>query len=343
MTVNRNQRPPRAGPTVRRRRLAPAASVIASALALLIAACGGVARPGAPPPSPTEPVVVSGEDVTGAAGQSLGAYVPESDVTFEIATNTGIEQLVGLLAEREFIDWDSVREGFEAAPASIGGAVPPSLSTVAATAATGPTGSLYAEYFGSADWLQQRAIDAITGGGAFAGRSEMERASELSTLLSIELPLIRALIAAEAGERLTAAGELDSRFGAPHEWDRLWAIVQGAAPLNRALDEQTLVAIRQGHDLSVAGHVAGTGDSHDIVRGALVRTALEATSEFGVSRSRAYIRAIEPLLARIDPQGTRELVALLESDGEPDARGDRTRGRSTGRAGRSRAWCRCWW
>jgi len=126
--------------------------VVTSVLALLLLACGDVARPSGPAPTPTEPIIIASEGVPGAAGLPLGPYTPGSDVSIEVRTNESIDQLVGLLAELEFIDWDSVLENFEAAPAPIGETTPPSVAEVAGSAATGPLGAAYSERFGSADW-----------------------------------------------------------------------------------------------------------------------------------------------------------------------------------------------
>ncbi len=280
----------------------------------MLAACGDVARPGEAGPSATAPVVVNAAEVPGAAGQPLGPYTPGSDVSFEVRTNAATEQLVALLTDPTFVDWDMVREGFDAAPAPVGGAIPPTLSAVAFGAATGPLGAAYIDHFGSRDWLQQRALDAITGSGEAAARSDAQRATDLAYLLSIELPLIRALVAAEAGERLTEDGDLDDRFGAPHEWDRLWVILQGAAPLGDALTEETLAAIRSGADAAANGDTAAAAAAHDVVRLALLRAALGAIGhpEGDAVRSAAYLRGVEPLLVSLDPAATRQLREELE-------------------------------
>lgn len=289
------------------------AAITVSLLATTIA-CGDVARPGAPGPSPTAPVVVNAEGVPGAAGQPLGPYTPGSDVSFEVRTNAATEQLVGILSDPTFVDWDSVREGFEAAPAPVGGAIPPTLSAVTFGAATGPLGASYIEHFGSRDWLQARALDTITGSGDFASLSDTDRAADLANLLSIELPLIRALVAAEAGERLTEAGDLDPRFGAPHEWDRLWVILQGAAPLSPALTEDTLTAIRSGADAAASGDTSAARAAHDVVRVALVRTALESISDSDPAAATAFLRGIEPVLTALDSATTSQLRDHLETD-----------------------------
>jgi len=292
--------------------------LFAASLLLVAAACGEVARPGAPVPSPTEPVVVNAEGVPGAAGQPLGPYTPGSDVSFELRTNAATEQLVGLLADSTFVDWDLIRESFEAAPAPVAGADPPSLSAVAGSAATGPLGAAYVERFGSADWLQARALAAILGTDEFAASSDRDRAAELSNLLAIELPLVRALVAAEAGERLTAAGDLDRRFGAPHEWDRLWVIFQGAAPLVAALTEETLGAIQSGAAAGASGDAEAARNAHDVVRVALLRIALAEIARSEAARANAFLAGVEPLLAQLDPGATRDLAALLGPDAAPD-------------------------
>ena len=64
-------------------------------------------------------MVVNAEGIPGAAGQPLGPYTPGSDVSFEVRTNAATEQLVGILSDPAFVDWDSAREAFEAAPAPI--------------------------------------------------------------------------------------------------------------------------------------------------------------------------------------------------------------------------------
>lgn len=285
---------------------------------VILAACGEAPRPGAPAPAPTEPVAIGAEGVPGAAGQPLGPITPQSDVSFEVRTNAAIEQLVGLLLDPTFVDWDAVREAYEASPAPVGNAVPPSVAAVMRTAATGPLGADYVERFGSRDWLNARALNAITGTGRFTGSSDTERAAALTDLLTIELPLVQALVAAEAGERLTEAGDLDPRFGAPHEWDRLWVIVQGAAPLGDALTDSTVAAIVAGATAGREGDDAAARTAHDTVRVALLHTALDAIAESEATRAMAFLRGVEPLLARIDPAGTTHLADLIESDEPPD-------------------------
>ncbi|MDA0350685.1 MAG: hypothetical protein O3A10_00560 [Chloroflexi bacterium] len=302
---------------------------------ILGAACGEVPRPGDPPPTPTEPVIVNAEGIPGAAGQPLGPYTPASDVSFEVRTNAAIEQLSGLLLDPATVDWDAVREAYEAAPAPIGSAVPPSLAAVAASAATGPLGASYIEEFGSAAWLTDRALAAISGSGEFADRSAADRAAVLSNLFAIEVPLVRALVALEAGERLTSVGDLDRAFGAPHEWDRVWVILQGAPALNGVLNEETLAAILAGSAAAASGDTAAVRDAHDVVHVALLRTALEGIALEGVAaaqgqaspeqrardlaRGGAFLRGVQPLLSRVDAATTRRLSALLERDVTPGA------------------------
>jgi hypothetical protein len=306
----------RAARHARWRSIAPSAALLLAILAGV--ACGEVPRAGDPVASPTEPVVVNAEGVPGAAGQALGPYTPTSDVSFEVRANAATEQLLGLLNDPAFVDWDAALESFEGTPAPIGGAVPPSLSAVAATAATGPTGAIYAEYFGSADWLRATAQDAILGSGEFAGQTDAERAARLANLVSIELPLLRAFVAAEAGERLTEAGDLDPRFGAPHEWDRLWVIVQGATALNGALTDETVAAIQDGAAAAKAGDTTAVRDARDVVQLALLRVALEGIAGGGGAPSLAFLRGVEPLLARVDASATRRLETLLGSDAPED-------------------------
>jgi hypothetical protein len=320
----------------RGRRLLPRYLVAVAAItaALLAAACGDVAHPGGPPPTPTEPVLVNAENVPGAAGFALGPYTPTSDVTFEVRTNAAIEQIAGFLAD-PFPDWDAVRESFEAAPAPVGEITPPSLAAVTATAATGPLGGVYTGYFGAPDWLHARALDAIGGTGDFAQRSDTERAATLNQLFAIELPINRALFAAEATERLTAEGDVDLRFGAPHEWDRLWAILQGSPALAPLLTDDLVDTILRGQAASAAGDTAAMSEAHDAVRAALLTAALEEIAGLAPSalpgsavainvsledraRATAYLRAVEPLLARVDRNATTRLSDLLAGDGPPD-------------------------
>ena len=123
---------------------------------------------------------------------------------------------------------------------------------------------------------------------------------------------MRALVAAEAGERLTELGDLDSRFGAPHEWDRLWVILQGAPPLAGALTEDTLAAIRSGATAAAAGDVEAARDAHDLVRVAIVRAALEAIGDRETPAADAYFRGVVPLLMTLDPSATQQLSTHLE-------------------------------
>ena len=89
---------------------------------------------------------------------------------------------------------------------------------------------------------------------------------------------MQALFAVEAGERLTDAGDLDFRFGAPHEWDRLWTIVHGVPALAGALDPAAAEAINLGALTAASANVEATEGVQDVVRVALASVAVKASS-----------------------------------------------------------------
>lgn len=140
--------------------------------------------------------------------------------------------------------------------------------------------------------------------------------------MTIELPLVRALVAVEAGERLTEAGDLDPWFGAPHEWDRLWAILYGTPALSGAMSEELLAAVHSGATASMQGDTAAARDAHDLVRRVVLRVALQgittSSARSDAGRAAAYLRGVEPLLARVDPRATDALASLLAVEGPLD-------------------------
>jgi hypothetical protein len=111
------------------------ALVVTSIVAVLLVACGDVARSGGAAPTATEPIIVNAVNVPGTAGVPLDAHTLQSDVTIEVRNGTASAQIVQLLSASSGVDWDTVREGFEASPAPIGAVMPPTLSSVMKSAA----------------------------------------------------------------------------------------------------------------------------------------------------------------------------------------------------------------
>ena len=304
-----------------------------AALVLLLAGagCGDLARPdGGDAGSPV--VAGSGADAAGAAGtagggdggaeagQPLGPGTPVSDVSFEVRTNATIGRISALLEDPDAVDWEAVRAEFSATPDPVDGATPPSLEAVIEGAASGPLGESYVEHFGSSDWLLSRALEAIEGSGEAATLRDPARAAALANLLTIELPLVRGLIAAEAGERLTEEGDLDPALGAPHQWVRLWVILHGSPPITAALTAESEEAIRSGATAAAAGDRGAVADAHDVVRLAVLEMSLGAigtSEEDEGSVAIAYLGAVEPVLANLDRDAAARLRATLESE-EPD-------------------------
>ena len=321
-------------PVTTPRHRAPALLRVAALLAamLLAAACGDTPRGSADPATPPDPLIAPTDIGLGSPGEPLGDYTPQSSVVLEVRAATAIAQIDALLDPALPVDWDAIREAVEAAPAPIAGVSPPSLVALAIPLGASPTGGAYARHFDDTEWLATRIVAAAAGTGPFDGADDPTRAAALHGALAIELPIVQALIAAERAERLTAAGDLDPILGAPYEWDRVWAILHGAPGLLDRLEirDHVLTTTAAGYAAAASGDLPAARAATDSLREHLVLGALrgmldaaegptgaDTGSSVTATRLRleslAYLRSVEPLLARLDPAATADLLAHLRS------------------------------